>query len=206
MEEQLIEKLNKYLQSLTVAQQNAHILHWNVVGEGFRSAHLQFKDVYEDFFNKTDEVAELIRIHDGIPTASLTDCIQGSQIEEISSKRNFKVLNALKMCLEDVKDIIDICNDVVIFANENNFIDVSDTLGSHSSDIGKLKYFLDSMSSEESDLSTSEIKKERTDFKNLDVDRSESDYIKNPGADYERPDAPGKPKTSTEQNIKDFRN
>ena len=197
MEEQLIEKLNKYLQSLTVAQQNAHILHWNVVGKGFRSAHLQFKDVYEDFFNKTDEVAELIRIHDGIPTASLTDCIQGSQIEEISSKRNFKVLNALKMCLEDVKDIIDICNDVVIFANENNFIDVSDTLGTHSSDIGKLKYFLDSMSSEESD--DVELKKERTDFKNLDVDKSESDYVKNPGAEYERPEAPGKPE------VKDLR-
>ena len=197
MEEQLIEKLNKYLQSLTVAQQNAHILHWNVKGKGFRSAHLQFQDVYENFFEKTDEVAELIRIHNGIPVASLTDCVRGSDIEEISSKQNFKVINALKMCLEDVKDIIDICNDVVIFANENNFIDVSDTLGTHSSDIGKLKYFLDSMSSEDSD--DVELKKERTDFKNLDVDKSESDYVKNPGADYERPEAPGKPE------VKDLR-
>ena len=197
MEEQLIEKLNKYLQSLTVAQQNAHILHWNVKGRGFRSAHLQLQDVYENFFEKTDEVAELIRIHNGIPVASLTDCVQGSGIEEISSKQNFKVLNALKMCLEDVKDIISICNDIVIFANENNFIDVSDTLGGHSSDIGKLKYFLDSMSSEESD--DVELKKERTDFKNLDVDKSESDYIKNPGAEYKRPEAPGKPE------VKDLR-
>ena len=197
MEEQLIEKLNKYLQSLTVAQQNAHILHWNVKGKGFRSAHLQLQDVYENFFEKTDEVAELIRIHNGIPVASLTDCVRGSDIEEISSKQNFKVLNALKMCLEDVKDIIDICNDVVIFANENNFIDVSDTLGTHSSDIGKLKYFLDSMSSEDSD--DIELKKERTDFKNLDVNKSESDYVKNPGADYERPEAPGKPE------VKDLR-
>ena len=53
------------------------------------------------------------------------------------------------------------------------------------------------MASEDSDKKKK--KKERTDFKNLDVDRSESDYIKNPGAEYERPKAPGKPE------VKDFR-
>lgn len=149
MDNKLIEKLNRYLQALTVAQRNIHILHWNVSGRGFRSAHVELQDVYEDLFAKIDEVAELIRIHDGVPSASLSECIDGSPIEEISSAQTYKVLNALKMALEDIRDIIDVCNEAAVYANENNIIDVSDVLGTHSSSLGVKKYFLQSMSEED---------------------------------------------------------
>ena len=161
MDNELIEKLNKYLQALTVAQRNIHILHWNVCGKEFRSAHLEFKDIYEDLFAKIDEVAELIRIHDGVPSASLSECVDGSPIEEISSAQTYKVLNALKMALEDVRDVIDVCNEVAIYANENNIIDVSDILGAHSSSLGVKKYFLQSMSEEDAKPE----REPRSDFK-----------------------------------------
>lgn len=161
MDNELIEKLNKYLQALTVAQRNIHILHWNVIGREFRSAHLEFKDIYEDLFAKIDEVAELIRIYDGVPSASLSECVDGSPIEEISSAQTYKVLNALKMALEDVRDVIDICNEVAIYANENSIIDVSDVLGAHSSSLGVKKYFLQSMSEEDAKPE----REPRSDFK-----------------------------------------
>ena len=159
MDNELIEKLNRYLQALTVAQRNIHILHWNVIGREFRSAHLEFKDIYEDLFAKIDEIAELIRIHDGVPSASLSECVDGSPIEEISSAQTYKVLNALKMALEDVRDVIDVCNEIAVYANENNIIDVSDILGTHSSSLGVKKYFLQSMSEEDAEP------ERRSDFK-----------------------------------------
>lgn len=179
MDNELIEKLNKYLQALTVAQRNIHILHWNVIGREFRSAHLEFKDIYEDLFTKIDEVAELIRIHDGVPSASLSECVDGSPIEEISSAQTYKVLNALKMALEDVRDVIDVCNEVAVYANENSIIDVSDALGAHSSSLGVKKYFLQSMSEEDAKPE----REPRSDFKQTTSEPSSSkqEPMLNPG-------------------------
>lgn len=179
MDNELIEKLNKYLQALTVAQRNIHILHWNVIGREFRSAHLEFKDIYEDLFAKIDEVAELIRIHDGVPSASLSECIDGSPIEEISSAQTYKVLNALKMALEDVGDVIDVCNEVAVYANENSIIDVSDALGAHSSSLGVKKYFLQSMSEEDAKPE----REPRSDFKQPapESNPSKQEPMLNPG-------------------------
>lgn len=179
MDNELIEKLNRYLQALTVAQRNIHILHWNVIGREFRSAHLEFKDIYEDLFAKIDEVAELIRIHDGVPSASLSECVDGSPIEEISSAQTYKVLNALKMALEDIRDVTDVCNEVAIYANENNIIDVSDVLGAHSSSLGVKKYFLQSMSEED----TKPEREPRSDFKQStpESNSSKQEPMLNPG-------------------------
>lgn len=179
MDNELIEKLNRYLQALTVAQRNIHILHWNVIGKEFRSAHLEFKDIYEDLFAKIDEVAELIRIHNGVPSASLSECVDGSPIEEISSAQTYKVLNALKMALEDVRDVIDICNEVAAYANDNNIIDVSDVLGAHSSSLGVKKYFLQSMSEEDAKPE----REPRSDFKQTTSEPSSSkqEPMLNPG-------------------------
>lgn len=46
MDQNLYRALNQLLQDLTVAERNIHILHWNLIAEGFIYLHPYLGDVY----------------------------------------------------------------------------------------------------------------------------------------------------------------
>ena len=141
--EDLVSTLNLYAMTLTVAYRNAHILHLNCKGHGFRSVHLQLNDVYDSLFEQIDVVGELIRIHDGIPTISLSECVEKSQIQEIKSQE-YNCKDALKMELEDIEKLIEITNNIAVTFGDK-YKDVDDIFSSYTSDLGKFKYFIASM-------------------------------------------------------------
>lgn len=59
--EELINKLKSYLGSSFTIYLKAHSYHWNVEGINFSEMHAFFAEVYEQYFDSLDDIAEHIR-------------------------------------------------------------------------------------------------------------------------------------------------
>ena len=139
-----IELLNKLLAELTLAERNVHILHWNVVGKQFKMVHEYFQEIYEDLYEKIDEVAELVRIHEELPKGNLSEALEIATIEEIESMNNFNHVESIGLALQDIEVLVDLTNELFEASEKDKLYDVNDVMGSHLGDYGKFKYFLES--------------------------------------------------------------
>ena len=139
-----IELLNKLLAELTLAERNVHILHWNIVGKQFKMVHEYFQEIYEDLYEKIDEVAELVRIHEELPKGNLSEALEIATIEEIESMNNFNHVESIGLALQDIEVLIDLTNELFEASEKDKLFDVNDVMGSHLGDYGKFKYFLES--------------------------------------------------------------
>ena len=139
-----IELLNKLLAELTLAERNVHILHWNIVGKQFKMVHEYFQEIYEDLYEKIDEVAELVRIHEELPKGNLSEALEIATIEEIESMNNFNHIESIGLALQDIEVLVDLTNELFEASEKDKLFDVNDVMGSHLGDYGKFKYFLES--------------------------------------------------------------
>ena len=80
--EKLANQLNDLLANYSVFYQNVRGFHWNIKGEKFFELHLKFEELYNDLFNKIDEVAERILTLGEVPNHNFTDYQSISQIKE----------------------------------------------------------------------------------------------------------------------------
>ncbi len=94
------EKLmNQYVADLAVLNVKFHNLHWNVVGERFEPVHVYVEKLYDDLFEKYDEVAERLKMLDIFPLASMKSYLDVTKVEEIEDRdyqipEVFKILEA----------------------------------------------------------------------------------------------------------------
>ena len=139
-----IELLNKLLAELTLAERNIHILHWNVIGKQFKMIHEYFQEIYENLYDKIDEVAELVRIHEELPKGNLSEALEIATIEEIESMNNFNHVESIGLALQDIEVLVDLTNELFEASEKDKLYDVNDIMGSHLGDYGKFKYFLES--------------------------------------------------------------
>jgi len=82
--EKLANHLNDLLANYSVFYQNVRGFHWNIKGEKFFELHLKFEELYNDLFNKIDEVAERILTLGEVPQHKFTDYQSISEIKESS--------------------------------------------------------------------------------------------------------------------------
>ena len=80
--EKLANQLNDLLANYSVFYQNVRGFHWNIKGEKFFELHLKFEELYNDLFNKIDEVAERILTLGEVPNHNFTDYQSISEIKE----------------------------------------------------------------------------------------------------------------------------
>ena len=73
MKKELSVKLNQYLANLGVEYIKLHNLHWNVVGINFKAIHEYLESLYDGVSDSLDSVAELLKMHDEVPAASLKE-------------------------------------------------------------------------------------------------------------------------------------
>ena len=99
------DKLNTYLSNLAVLNTKLHNLHWNVEGAKFMQVHEYTEELYEQFFELFDEVAELIKMRGEFPLVKATDYVENATIEELESKafEDQEVLQIVKSDLEEIK-------------------------------------------------------------------------------------------------------
>ena len=81
MKKELALALNKYLANLGVEYIKLHNLHWNVVGINFKAIHEYLEGLYDGVSASLDSVAELLKMHDEVPAASLKEYLALSSLE-----------------------------------------------------------------------------------------------------------------------------
>lgn len=102
--EKLANRLNDLLANYSVFYQNVRGFHWNIKGEKFFELHLKFEELYNDLFNKIDEVAERILTLGEVPQHKFTDYQSISEIKE--SDDTSDGLSAVNQILESFQKII----------------------------------------------------------------------------------------------------
>ena len=85
MKNELSAALNQYLANVAVGYVKFHNLHWNVVGSSFKQVHEYLETLYDGFADILDSVAELLKMHDVQPWASLKDYLAAPTIQELDS-------------------------------------------------------------------------------------------------------------------------
>lgn len=95
--EKRIELLNNFVADLAVMNVKLHNLHWNVTGIHFIAIHKYTEDLYDDLFEKYDEVAEHVRMLGEYPLASMKQYLEHTGIKEIETHQidDTKVITTL---------------------------------------------------------------------------------------------------------------
>ena len=102
--EKLANRLNDLLANYSVFYQNVRGFHWNIKGEKFFELHLKFEELYNDLFNKIDEVAERILTLGEVPHHKFTDYQSISEIKE--SDDTSDGISAVSQILSSFQQII----------------------------------------------------------------------------------------------------
>ncbi|MBE6108329.1 MAG: DNA starvation/stationary phase protection protein [Erysipelotrichaceae bacterium] len=104
MKKELAVSMNKYLANIGVEYIKLHHLHWNVVGVNFKSIHEYLEGLYDGLASSLDEVAELLKIHDEVPAASLKEYLELASIEELEAGE-LHGKEVLEIVLKDFKEM-----------------------------------------------------------------------------------------------------
>lgn len=144
MNKQLSQKLNKYLANLAVEYVKLHNLHWNVVGINFKSIHEYLEGLYDGISASLDSVAELLKMHDEVPAASLKEYLALSDIEELPSVE-VKGKEALEVVLKDFQAFKALGESIRLEADEANLYDVVSAMEGDLEQFNKAIWFIKAM-------------------------------------------------------------
>ena len=144
MEKELLKNLNKYLSNLGVLYIKLHNLHWNVVGINFKATHEYFETLYDGISESLDSVAEVIKMHEGTPLASLKTYLELSTIEELPS---VEVDNktSLKIVLEDFIKMKSLVEEIRKEADKEDLYDIVTLVEGELEQYNKSIWFIKSM-------------------------------------------------------------
>lgn len=144
MKKELSLELNNYLSNLGVMYIKLHNLHWNVCGLNFKSVHEYIETLYNAIAEDFDEVAEMIKIQEEIPFASMGEYIQNSTIEEIKSKE-YLVNDVNGIILEDFKILKKHAESIRNISLIDDDFEITNMLENHLEQYNKNLWFLSSM-------------------------------------------------------------
>ena len=141
------KKLNTYLSNLAVLNTKLHNLHWNVEGAKFMQVHEYTEELYTQFFELFDEVAELIKMKGEVPLVKINDYADNATIEELEAKSfgDQEVLEIVKSDLEEMKSL---ANEIREEADEVDDFEVVGEFEEHIANYSKNLWFLESMLAE----------------------------------------------------------
>ena len=144
MNKQLSQKLNKYLANLAVEYVKLHNLHWNVVGINFKAIHEYLEGLYDGISASLDSIAELLKMHDEVPAASLKEYLALSDVEELPSVE-VKGKEDLEVVLKDFQAFKVLGESIRLEADEANLYDVVSAMEGDLEQFNKAIWFIKSM-------------------------------------------------------------
>lgn len=143
MNKKLYEQLNKYLADTAVMYIKLHNLHWNIYGMQFKSVHEYLETLYDGMTAYMDAIAELIRMHDEYPAASMAEYLKISDIKELASEK-IDIKKALTIVLEDLTALDKTAKAIRAAADaEDEFVIVA-MMEAHCADYQKTIWFIKS--------------------------------------------------------------
>ena len=144
MKKELSVKLNQYLANLGVEYIKLHNLHWNVVGINFKAIHEYLESLYDGVSDSLDSVAELLKMHDEVPAASLKEYLSLSNIEELPSKE-LNGSDVLHIVLKDFEGFKALAEEIRLEADNDNLYDVVGLMESDLAQFNKSIWFIKAM-------------------------------------------------------------
>ena len=138
------KKLNQYLSNLAVLNANLHNLHWNVEGLQFVQIHEFTEELYEDFFEKFDAVAELLKMKGEKPLVRLTDYVENATIKELD-KDQFTIRESLEIILDYLNEMKRLATEIRNEADEDGDFEVVMEFEEHVAGYSKNIWFVKSM-------------------------------------------------------------
>lgn len=144
MTNELKIELNNYLSNNAIFYIKLHNLHWNVSGVNFKIIHEYLETIYDSISIVLDEVAELIKMKNEFPLASMKDYLESATIKEIPSI-DYKDTEVLEITRNDIKILINQAECIrTISSNDDNY-SIATMLEDHLASLNKTLWFLDSM-------------------------------------------------------------
>lgn len=144
MKNELSTALNQYLANVAVAYVKFHNLHWNVVGQSFKQVHEYLETLYDGFANVLDSVAELLKMHDIQPLASMKDYLAVATIQEMTSEE-LPISKVLSIAQNDLMTLKAQAESIRSAADEDGAYDIVSAMEDHLSDYNKTLWFLRAM-------------------------------------------------------------
>lgn len=136
--------LNKYLSNLAVLNVNLHNLHWNVEGMQFVHIHEFTESLYDDFFEKYDAVAELLKMKGQKPLVKLTDYLENSTIKELDQDK-FSCEETLKIVKDYLMEMKRLATEIRNTADEAGDFETVAEFEDHVAGYSKNLWFINSM-------------------------------------------------------------
>ena len=140
----MYEKLCKYLANLAVLNVKFHNIHWNVVGQQFVSIHNFTEEAYDAFFEYYDDIAEILKMRNRHPHASLAKYLESTSIKEMESK-DICVADALKIISDDYDEMLELAVIIRREADEQGDVTLVSALEDHIAAYQKNLWFLKAM-------------------------------------------------------------
>lgn len=144
MKKELAVALNKYLANLGVEYIKLHNLHWNVVGINFKAIHEYLEGLYDGVSASLDSVAELLKMHDEVPAASLKEYLALSSLEELPSVE-LKGKDVLEIVLKDFNEFKQLAESIRALADEEDVYDVVSAMEADLEQFNKSIWFIKAM-------------------------------------------------------------
>jgi starvation-inducible DNA-binding protein len=121
----LVKLLNQYVADLAVLNTKFHNLHWNVKGERFVPIHEHLEELYDDLFEKYDEVAERIKMLGEYPLASQKSYLETTKVEELEN-RDYDIKETMLIVKDEVTRLREAAVEIRNLADEeNDFVTVA---------------------------------------------------------------------------------
>lgn len=144
MKHELSADLNRYLANVAVEYVKLHNLHWNVVGSSFKQVHEYLETLYDGFAGVMDTVAELLKIHDASPLASMKDYLAAATLQELDSAE-LPTVEALAVVRGDLLVLKAQAEEIRVGAEETGMYDVASAMEDQLTDYNKTLWFLRAM-------------------------------------------------------------
>lgn len=109
--------LQGFLSDLAVMNVKLHNVHWNVEGKLFFALHAKTEELYDYMFAQYDEVAELLKIKNVFPLASMKDYLANASIKELDSKA-YSTEEVVRVVVEDLNTLAKKARDIRNVADE----------------------------------------------------------------------------------------
>ncbi|MFY9175886.1 MAG: DNA starvation/stationary phase protection protein [Caldicoprobacterales bacterium] len=137
-------KLNQYLSNLAVLNINLHNIHWNVEGLQFVKVHEFTEQLYDDFFEKFDAVAELLKMKGEKPLVKMSDYLENATIKELD-KDKFTIRESLELVLEYLNEMKKLATEIRNEADEEGDFEVVMEFEDHVAGYSKNIWFINAM-------------------------------------------------------------
>ena len=144
MKTELSTALNQYLANVAVEYVKLHNLHWNVVGSSFKQVHEYLETLYDGFADVLDGVAELLKMYDIHPLASMKDYLAAATIQELGSVE-LSTSEALSIARGDLLVLKAQAESIRSAADADDVYDVVAAMEEQLSDYNKTLWFLQAM-------------------------------------------------------------